>query len=216
LELSEYKNRYSGRIFIMGCGPSLNQISDEQMKRLSVEYTFGSSKFYRWGKMTPDFYLLTEQQQMNEFEERGFDKVQAKIAKFCVNWQPAPNGWVAVPHPPSLSHHHYTYPDVSMSAFEGECNHIHMTHDSPLAQIQVARYMGFNEFYLLGCETTASGYAWDNAERRKAGERLSTMLPMYEKAATEVRLYDCTSNGNLHSVLEYVALDDALRIEATV
>jgi hypothetical protein len=205
----DMKGQYSGRLFILGSGPSLNLLTDEELDRLSREHTFSGSRFFKWGRLSPSFYLVSEQGQLDNWDQRGFENVSAGIAKFSVTWQPPHPGWLGVPRPPALSFHHYTYPETMLSSFEGECNHIHMAHDVPLAIVQVARYLGFDEFALIGCETKGLEYAWPG-ERRAAGERTSTMLPMYAKASREVKLYDCTPNGALHEVLEYRPLMEVL------
>lgn len=213
--LADFKGKYAGkRIFLLGSGYSLTLLTGADKAALSEEYTFAGARFFKWKEagFIPSFYILSEQGQAEEWKERGYGGARATIAKFFVTWQPAPSGWVPVNAPPSLSYHHYTLPDGRLSPFEGECDHIHMAHDVPLAMLQVARYMGFTSFYLLGCETTAGGYAWDKEERRKVGDRLGTMAPLYRKARQEVgALYDCTPGGRLNgTALEYVYLPEVL------
>ena len=204
--LQEYKGRYSGRVFLMGSGASLNRTPG--VERLAGEQTFAGARFFKWGKLTPSFYLLAEDHQILNIARYP---AQASVARFAVDWQPVPSGWVTVPRPSSLSFHHYTIPGTLLSPFEGECWHIHMGHDIPIAMLQVARYMGFSEFYLVGCEGTG-GYAWDESEMRRVGDRLTTMRPLYARAKAELggRLWDCTPEGGLNEVLGYKSLEEVL------
>ena len=215
MTLQDYKGLYSGRVFLLGSGPSLALLTKEERYLLSKEFTFAGARFFKWGGLTPSFYMLAEQGQAEEWRQRGFGDASAEIAKFWVTWQPAPDGWVPVPAPPSLSFHHYTLPETGLSPFEGECKHMHMAHDVPLAMLQVARYMGFSQYYLLGVDQTDVGYAWDAQERRKAGHRYGTMAPLYRKARDQVggNLYDCTPGGRLNetNILAYVDLDTLLK-----
>ena len=208
----ELHNRYEGRIFLLGSGHSLTLLTAEDKMLLEREYTFAGARYFKWNQVQPSFYIVAEDAQMAEWQERGFAQASAKVAKFAVEWQPAPLGWIPVARPESLSYHHYTNAETSLSSFEGECAHIHMAHDVPLAALQVARYMGFTEFYLLGCETTESGYAWDVHERRKVRDRSGTMIPMYAKAKREVggRLYDCTPAGKLNKALGFIPVREVL------
>lgn len=201
----EFRGRYRGPIVLLGNGPSLNLVHRPWLP------TFAGSRYFLWKDgFLPDFYLVTEEGQTAEWQERGFAQARAGIAKFWVGWQPAPSGWIEVPRPSSLSHHHYTLPETRLSTFDGECFHIHMAHDTPLAMLQVARFMGFTEFYLAGVDQTAIGYAWDSEERRKVGDRFSTMAPLYRKAKAEVggKLWDTTRGGRLNEVLGYRDLEE--------
>ena len=219
MRLEDFKGMYGGAVFLCGSGASWLRIPLPLRKGLALAYTFAGARFFRWAEagFTPSFYLVAEERHASEWKETGFGQTRATIARFCVDWQPVPAGWVMVPRPPSLSFHHYTLPESRLSPFEGECRHIHMAHDVPLAMLQVARYMGFSEFYLVGCECTAQGYAWNPEERRSVGDRGGTMFSLYAKAYEEVggKLYDCTPGGLLSTkgVLPHVDLEDALAVK---
>jgi hypothetical protein len=219
LGLAEFKDKYSGRIFLCGNGPSMGLLTDDQKERLNEEYLFVGSRFIDWvdSGLKPSFYILTERKQSGTWLDDGtWRKASVKIAKFWVNWQPAPRGWVSIEHPPSNAHDVKNY---GTGCLMGTCVDIgvgiHLSHgkDTPLAMAQVARYMGFNEMYLLGCETTNLGkvYAPNMGRNMHAA---GIMLPYYERAGHELPLRDCTFGGSLAKErggpLEYVELEEAL------
>ena len=216
MELNDYKQQYSGPIFICGNGASMNLLTAKQKTALKARSTFAGSRWVIWEEgWTPDFYILTERKQTNEWLQRGFNKAQAKVARFFVDWHPTPNDWVTVPRPPSNAHDVLNY---GMGGLLGSCEqnadlgiHLHYGKDTPLAMIQVARYMGFGTFYLLGCETTRSGHSYDANEGRPMHAD-GIMDAYYERAAKECSVYDCTPGGRLtqQAILKAVELEDAL------
>lgn len=219
MDYRELKDQYAGkRIFLCGNGPTMNLLTKRQKKTLTErEYTFAGSRFFEWKEgWTPSFYVLTERQQATEYQERGFENATATVARFFVNWQPAPDGWVAVPRPP---HHAHDVLHYGMLGLLGVCEqaqdlgpHLHHGKDTPLAMAQLAHYMGFAEMYLLGCESTKGGHQYDAGHMRIV--RADGLIdPYYERAARELPIKDCTPGGNLsqRGILEYIPLDEVLK-----
>lgn len=215
-----FDSRYAGeRLFIVGNGPSLLQLSPEEISALKQEYLFMGSRFYEWtdSPLTPSFYIVSERRQTAEWLDGRHEKVRASIAKFWVNWQPAPKGWTPIPRPPSEAHNVNTF--GLFGGLEGECEngvdkgnaHLHHAKVTPLAALQVAKTMGFSEFYLLGCEATDSGEVYNPSRERKMH------APGIERevfALAKDILVDCTPRGLLAKErggsLEYRKLEDVL------
>lgn len=64
----------------------------------------------------------------------------------------------------------------------------------PLAMVQVAKMLGFEEFYLLGCESTQEGEVYDLKRRRTM--HAHGIERQYFATAKDV-LVDCTPGGLL-------------------
>lgn len=216
MELADFKGQYDGRIFLAGNGPSMNLLTEQQKKQLSTkEYTFSGSRWFKWaGGWTTDFYILTERKQADNWKERGFANASANIAKFWVTWQPAPAGWVPVPRPPSNAHDVLNYGTKGLwhcqKGVDPGQPHLHHGKDTPLAMAQVATYMGFQELYLIGCETEGTSRSYQDEPRQM--HTAGIMRGYYERAGRELPLVDCTFNGMLgrEGILPYRDLDEVL------
>jgi len=218
MNLEDLKGQYSGKIFLVGNGPSMNKLTVKQTHKLRDEYCFSGSRWFMWDKhWTTDFYILTERKQATEWKERGFGKAKAKIAKFWTTWQPAPPGWVPIPKPPSNAHDVLNY---GMGGLKGNCHvgqdgspHLHHGKDTPLAMAQVASYLGFSEMYLVGCETEGTDRSYPDSPR--ATHTSGIMDDYYRRAGKESSIVDCTINGRLgrEGILKYIPLDKALGIK---
>ena len=214
MRLVDFKDAYSGRVFLIGNGPSMNRLTDREKDLLKKERTFSGSRWFLWpGHWTTTFYILTERKQAGLWQERGFQNATAEEAKFFVNWQPCPDGWVEVPRPPAQSH------DVLNFGTQGlwSCPkitdigpHLHHGKDTPLAMAQVARYMGFGQMYLLGCETEGAGRSYPDEPRRTHAPGI--MDAYYQRAGRELPITDCTPGGRLsrEGILKYVPLEEVL------
>jgi hypothetical protein len=219
VNLPELKDTQSGRCFLIGNGPSLLRLTDVQREMLGT--TFTSSRWFDWDRAwKPDFYVTTERKQATSFMAGGgYKKISAGL-KFWVDWQPVPDeSWVRVPHPPSNAHDVLNY---GLACLWAGCQaghdigqHIAHGKDSPLAMAQLAKYMGFSELYLLGCETTNMGETYDEG-RVRGMHAPGIMNAYYEKA--KAWLVDCTPNGSLATErggpLRYRELDEVLGLVA--
>jgi len=202
---------------LVGNGPSMGLLTPEIKKRMNKEYLFMGSRFIDWkdSGLKPSWYILTERKQTTDWmAEKTYNKVGASIAKFWVDWQPAPTGWVAIPHPPSNAHDVLNY---GTRCLMGSCadgvdpGKPHLAHgkDTPLAMAQVAAYMGFNEMFLLGCETTTVGKVYDTTMARNMHVE-GIMEPYYQRAKNELPMTDCTPDGKLNAILGYRDIEEVL------
>lgn len=192
-------NKYTGSIFILGTGPSLAQ-SGVPVGAM----TFACSHYFRWkeGPM-PSFYVVNEERHCAEWQERGFDGARASVAKFVLDWQPARAGWIGLPA------HHYRY--LVHRDGLGEYPMTHNGHGGPVAAIQIARWLGFDRFYLLGCDATKEGHVYDKATRTVGFSQMAEEWAAVSRALPG-QVMDCTPGGQLSArgILSYVPLEDAL------
>ena len=82
--LDEYKDRHKGkRCFVVGNGPSLNDID---MTQLKDEITFGSNRCYmgyeRWGYAFT-YWGISDSLQMEEYGDEYEDNIPSDTQKFC-------------------------------------------------------------------------------------------------------------------------------------
>lgn len=227
MKLQDLQRQFTGRLFVVGNGPSLLQLKPRQIKALNKEFMFMGSRYCDWDGATlaPSFYIMTERRQAVHWIETGkYRQASASIAKFWVAWQPTPSDdWVTIPQPPSNAHDILNY--GLRGGLEGTCSngidpghpHMHHAKDSGLAAVEVGAFLGFSEIYLLGCETTTEGDVW-NVNRQRDMHAPGVMRAYYEKAGSEINLVDCSFGGTLAETrggpLPYRELDEVLGIHA--
>ena len=205
-QFTALKDKYLGRVFILGSGPSLLDLTEMEKSRLRAEFTFGSSRLYRWPEIVTDFYLLMEPKHI---ASDWWPDIKAGSYKFWAPWQPTPEGWIEYPQ----SNHNagiYGFTGLNGCADHGK-QHLHYTQDEPLAAAQVALWLGFEEIYLLGCDGTHHGHVYDPHEDRDSP--VGSWDALWKRASQEMPLRDCTPGGRYSEVLGYmphVPLGDAL------
>jgi hypothetical protein len=219
-ELADYRDQYTGRLFIVGTGPSLLDLTPRQIKALNQEHLFTGSRYFDWHDAPLDiaFYVMTERRQATAWLENGwYRKASAHIAKFWVDWQPPPDDWVRVKHPYGNAHDVLNH--GLFGHLEGKCSSAgpvgesHIAHGkiTPMAAIQLARYMGFTQFYSIGCEGTGVGDVYDT--KRVRGMHSPGIEKTYMGVARHV-LIDCTPGGLNNDanggLVPYKPLDDVL------
>ena len=215
--------KYSGRIFLVGNGPSLLSLTEAQIGALNREYLFMGSRYFEWkgATLTPSFYIVSERRQTVDFLDGRHAAIRAAEARFWVDWQPPPDGWVRIPHPPSEAHNVTNF--GLFGGLEGQCQdgvdpghpHLHHGKCTPLAALQVAKVMGFTTFYALGCESTPAGEVYDlNRHRSMHANGIERGV----FATAKDVLVDCTPGGMLAlergGPLRYAPLDDVLGLAA--
>lgn len=217
-ELSNMAGQFSGRCFLVGNAPSLLDLTPRQIDGLNKEYLFMGSRYFDWKEATlgPSFYFQGERRQATEWlDKKWHQKATASVARFWVDWQPAPAGWVTVPHPPSNAHDVLNY--GLFGHLEGQCtngvDNPHLAHGkvTPLGMVQVAKYLGFGEFYTIGVQGTLVGEVYD------ANRKRNMHAPGIEKgyfAVAKNVIIDCSENGGMNVTgggpLPYKPLDEVL------
>lgn len=222
MNLFDLRGKYKGRVFLVGNGPSLLDLTSKQLGRLKKEYLFMGSRFFDWDAPTlqPAFYVMTERRQATAWLENGWHRLAtASIARFWVAWQPAPDGWVSVPQPPSNAHDVLNY--GLFGHLEGDCkdgvDNPHIAHGkvTPLAMVQLARYMGFGEFYSIGWDGTRVGEVYNRERVRDM--HAPGIETQYARVASGV-ITDCTPGGAHNAQqggpLAYRPLDEVLGVRS--
>lgn len=167
-----FKDIHAGkRCFILGTGPSLNQLEDHQIDILKREIVFGVNSLYKseiGDKITPSYYALLDNlywEQWNktftEISNKYKDNLPVFItdlrAKHLVEEVTSKNAAVYI--------YSKKYPAKKVSADLDR--NIYGTMNVVSFSILSAMYMGFSEIYLLGCDysafcTQGKGHCYDD------------------------------------------------------
>lgn len=167
-----FKNTHIGRrCFILGTGPSLSLLTDDNIEQLSKEITFGVNSLYKSkiaSKVIPSYYAL-----MDNLYWEALNGTFSEIAnKYCENppifiTDVRAKGVIdALPRDVSAMYiYSKKYPTKKMSA-EIDKN-IYAAMNVISYSILSALHMGFREIYLLGCDynafcTLGKGHCYDD------------------------------------------------------
>ncbi len=145
--LDEFKNKHKGkRCFVVGNGPSLN---DLDMELLKDEITLGSNRCYlgyeKWG-FDFTYWGVLDRLQVEEYGVEYMDNVPAHTPKFfpfeyatlmdCENACPVP----------------FSFDGSKPYKFSGSPDQLHLGFTVVHMMLQIAVVMGFKEIYLVGCD----------------------------------------------------------------
>lgn len=202
------------RIFILGNGPSLLQLTQAEREALEGEYLFASGRYVWWKEhILPSFYFIGEAKHTEQWQQMGLGHPDVIFFRFWVNWQPPPPGWIIVPRPGSEG------TTVTNSGFQGfgqTYPEHHRGRDAPLDMFQIAAWLGFRKMYLLGVDNTMQGHVWNIEEDRTTGQaRPDLVAPLYRQAneLLDGQLIDCTPGGRLPQMagLSFLPLQEVLK-----
>lgn len=193
--LADLQDTYSGKVFILGTGPSLKAVTDWT----GISPTFGCNKLGYWANAPrTTFYACNynkvikgEVPDPNPTDHKFIVGVQDSF-KERIQWP----DWVWVTRGRDV-------PDT-FGAMTLICS-------------QIAYYLGFREIYLLGCDQTDTGSIFDPKDDRLRDAPLGTVfqdaLPWWEEFRKFVEpegvIYDC-SGGRLSDVMPYKPLEAVL------
>ena len=213
MHLTDLKDTYSGRIFILGTGPSLCEVPDWA----GITPTFGCNKLGYWNRAPlTDFYACN----YNKVIRGEVPNPNPAIHKFLVGTEDhlAEKGdlewsdWVWVTKGADS--------ELETGAMVGNTFGA-MT----LICAQIAYVLGFREMYLLGCDQTTEGSIFDPKDDRLFDQPAGTVFKdpspwwAYFRDYLESNgghIYDCSggtlteSSWGSPSVLPYAALDEVL------
>lgn len=216
--VSEVHNRYSGRCFLFGTGPSLvPQLP--LISRMKEEFTITCNRMRQWKEMpfTPWMHCVTEPGPLIQWGKRinpTYDFPGAQNHVCCIWFQVTAPGWLWLPKAP----------DDVQGRWQGTFGMgdrlppIPTFWASPLTIAQLALWMGFTSLYLLGVDTTQTGQAWDPVYGRTQQPRnIRSILECAERMCRDVKragrtLLDCTPGGrmNVEGTVPYAELSDVL------
>lgn len=156
-----YANKHVGeRCFVIGCGPSLKKLNEEQLKFLKNETVFGVNELFRTPflkDIIPKYYLLLDNEywgkQLNVTKD-AFETYQGKPTVFISSFS-AYNKFSSLNeyNVEILYQYARLYPVNTVRNDMGSNQTITM--NVVTSAIKIAMYMGFSEIYLLGCDYTA-------------------------------------------------------------
>lgn len=152
--LDNYVNRHEGeRCFVLGNGPSLNNID---MSRLKNEITFGSNRvflgFEEWG-FEVTYWGIEDRLQVEEYHDEYADALSNSIPKFVpfdyLTYSRMPN----TIYFPLLYGNGRSYPNgMTYPVFSDRPDRIYHGFTITYSLIQLAALMGFSEIYLIGID----------------------------------------------------------------
>lgn len=211
-QLQALRNRYTGRIWIVGNGPSLKTQTD-LLPELEHEKTWVVNSFFRDSpNFIPTFYaanyVVWRDRRIHPVPEA--DWVTSGL-RFFLNSGEHVNtpGWIQV------LKRNATREDGVAGVGEQQLETIPSSATSPYVMAQLAGWMGFTTIYFIGCEQT-DGYFYDADENRDTpyfldrfnGDRWRKLKKIYTDLGREV--WDCSPDGNLNGILGYIPLEEAL------
>jgi len=177
------------RCFILGTGPSLSNLTSDQIEKLKNEITFGVNSYYKSeiGKtVVPNYYALVDNIYWeNEAHEKTFDEVIKLYLHnkptFITDFRARDRVESLDAHVKSLYFYAKKYPVDEVSDKLGQCVFGLMNVVSYC--IIAAMYMGIKKIYLLGCDynafcTFGRGHCYDD---QVEAENISYNLAFYLK-----------------------------------
>lgn len=226
------RNTRHGRIFILGIGPSLiHQVP--LLEGLKGEATFGCNYLMEWKDIpfVPTYYSVTDEHPIKAYKWTypEYDMFRIYGSKDpCLH--PLWHWW------PMYSDRHRIENEGMVSFGDWEC--LKTGWCCPITNLDIAAWLGYTEFYMLGLDTTPVGYAYNPTEVRKAFPRMFGGIQRSMRRARQNieanggRIYDCTPAGWLNEtylwprenrvevpwnwvpVLEYKSLEEVLNAKA--
>lgn len=215
-------NKYTGRCFILGTGPSLaGQLP--LLRHLNGEHTFTCNRMRSWGELpfVPYVHCITEPGPVIDFgrliaPKYDFPEAQNRVA--CMWWPVRAKGWLWLPKAPD---------DIQVRwqgcfGMDETLPPLPSAWASPLTIAQFALWMGFTEIVLLGVDTTQEGQAWDPIQgRTQKARNIRSILECADRMRSQIwlggrKIWDATPGGrmNKEGVLPYRALEDVLEVKA--
>ena len=206
------------RCFLIGSGPSIiDQLP--LLHKLSDEYTFTCNRLRKWDAVPfrPFIHCVTEPGPVFNFGSAihpfyDFPGAQNKVVAMW--WKIEAPGWLWLPKASDDI-------QIRWQGFFGcgdDLPPIPSGWASPLTISQLAAWMGFSEMYVLGCDLTDMGQAWDRENGTTKNKRsVRSTLECFDRARMTLeshgrKMVDCTPGGqaNVQGVLEYVPLEEVL------
>jgi hypothetical protein len=201
---------------MIGCGASLLEQMDV-LPMLKDEVTWGVNYLPLWPDLPfdLDYYSISEDRHLNRYGIRDFEWPGHKMVKFAIGKAKVRREgfqWVAKA-PGDVTIHNY-----GMVGLDDDLAPIPAGFCTTANAIQLAAWMGFTEFFLVGNEFTRTGYAWDPRAKRRYDDSMfvriagSFRIMRQELQRAGRSIADCTHEGRLtaENVLDYVPIKEAV------
>jgi hypothetical protein len=151
-----WHNIAEGRLFVLGCGPSLIE-QLPALKKLSSEATMTCNGMGRWAELpfTPTYHGTTDVPYYKWLNAAYGPWKETHRVAFQRAGEEQHESFYTVPTAPDsvqVSSH-------GMAAMGEEWEDMRTARTTPLTLVQLGWWMGYRDFYFLGIEQTR-GYAW--------------------------------------------------------
>ncbi len=236
--IRDLHNTCSGRVFILGNGPSIRD-QLPLLHKLKGEATFGCNTLLSWKELpfTPTYYGVTDINDASVLNRVVYPEAEGMV-RFHIGWAgeqyPRNEAFIWI----EKAHDSIQIWNSGFAGLRDELEIVPTGRTTPLTNAQVAAWLGYREFYFLGIEQTTTGYAHapnssENGLRglvRNDHPRIYNGVALnFAKAVADVEsvggtMMDCTPNGLLNdtgrdgirrgiqrkAVLKYVPLEEVL------
>lgn len=198
------------RAFVIGSGPSLIPQA-RLMPALAEEVTIACSRIQLWlgPFLQPTYQVMSETRHIQECHRYEFAGIRMR---FLLEKEPLREpGWTWLPK----ERDHYLV-DYGFKGLGETYEPLTNGRSTVLHALQLLCWMGADPLYLLGCETTFKGHAWNPDDEREAHGLERHIKPYRVARETMARygrtLFDCTPGGNLskEGAVPYMSLEDVL------
>jgi len=173
---------------MFGSGPSLR--TESALKHLAKEATFSCNALPEWGDLpfVPTYHALADTfpQDIDRYIYP-----ELKMKRFWAWRTPVEHEWFQWVDYASYSGGVFADGMVGLGDTLPKIVHGGTT---PLTMIQLAAWMGYREFYMVGVDITSRGQCWDSKIDRNLGHRLRNRIL---KSAAALRATLEASGGNL-------------------
>lgn len=187
---AEYKDKHSGQqCFVLGTGPSLNMLTEEQISLLQREVVFGTNSLYKASvvsRLTPTYYSLLDNLYWEQWSHTYKDIVgqyKQKPPIFITDLRAKSLAEQSNPNEKHIYVYSKKYPVDRMS--DELHKNIYAAMNVVSYSILAASYMGFKKIFLLGCDynafcTNGRGHAYnDKSELSQSQYNLAFYLRFY-------------------------------------
>lgn len=185
-----YKYKHKDQTcFILGTGPSLKSLTQDQIKLIGREVIFGTNSLYKADvtkELIPNYYALLDNLYWEQWSHT-FKEVASTYKRsppvFITDYRATSFANQASPQHQHIHVYSKKYP-VSHMSHELHTN-IYAAMNVVSYSILTAMYMGFKKIYLLGCDYNAfcsqgRGHAYDdNSELQDTKYNLAFYLKFY-------------------------------------
>jgi hypothetical protein len=192
-----FKNVHAGeRCFILGTGPSLCTLTEDEIEKLRSEVVFGVNSLYKSNvvrDIVPKYYTLIDNLYWDDGSPIG-EGLSYTFADVAGKYSANPPIFITDPRArdvvgrldlkkPTIYIYSKKYPTKEMSSEISE--NIYAAMNCITYSVLTAIYMGFKEIYIMGCDYNAfcsagSGHCYDDKEDYKSDKyNLAFYLKFY-------------------------------------
>lgn len=180
---------HSGRCFILGTGPSLGALTEDELQHINAHAVFGVNSLYKSAvgrAVSPDYYVLVDNLYWTEWSET-FSEVRAVYANdppvFITDVRAREFAAAGAGEKEPIFIHAKKYPVERMDS--DLARNVYAPMNVVSNAILAAIYMGFEEIFLLGCDynafcTQGQGHCYDDdSEVSQVNYNLAFYLKYY-------------------------------------